>query len=76
MAPEMFTSHYDHQVDIFSLGKVMAEMVSKYTKSVPPPNSRWWGLVQQLTQHDPRKRLLAGSVQAAASDAKIVTGLE
>jgi serine/threonine protein kinase len=69
MAPEVFTSQYNHQADIFSLGKVMADMAAKSLNSPPPPNSRWWSLARQLTDHDPYKRLLAWRVREAAAEA-------
>ena len=65
----MLPRHYNHQVDIFSLGKVMEEMATRGAKSVPPPNSRWWSLAQQLMDFDPYKRKLAWEVRDAAIEA-------
>ena len=76
MAPEMFSGQYNHQVDMYSLGKVMAEIVTRYGSSVPPPNSLWWSLVKQLTQYDPSNRLLAWKVRDEARNAMTVIGLE
>lgn len=69
MAPEVFTGQYSHQADIFSLGRVMTEIATKSTNSIPPPNSRWWGLAQQLTAPNPYQRLLAWRVRDAATEA-------